>query len=413
MRRSLVVGLALVALAGVFAGFMMLMASPSLEPAPSEEEDPRIFQPEGYESGLWPFINARPAFEPASSVNVIVRGNTSDIVRALTERGEWNQTMEEEADADRETFSAREVNVTGTRISWGEAAGAARYAYVHDGETGEWVREADQLHLGTYFGNRLHLRMYESPHPEEPWVAMQVHSEHFDWFTLRHAVDGIEEAQLTLEEDFRGQPWVENLYRAWLDNEGPADADGWATVIELALVLPLLSTSSPVVERIWKRLTPVDRRRLRAVWRRITPRKLALAATVAGLYFAVRLAGITLEHTTPAPAKAIAGGLYPVIAFGIPLATYGIAHGITERIDAGAVAALALAAAVLVDYAVLGVDVLPVGLLVQRFGVVVSLGLIGAGAAQRATRERHLNDLVVVGAILWVGLLSATLAGWI
>lgn len=398
----------------MFVGFMMLMATPSLDRvAPEVQEDPQMYQVDGYESGFWPYINARKAFEPSSSINVLIVGNMSDVKVALTERGHWNETPVEEEDADRETFSARDVNVTGTTTLWGEATGGTRYAYVHDGEEGEWTRETEQLNLGTYFGERLHLRMYESPREEEPWVAIQVHTEHFDWFTLRHAVDGIDEAQRTLEADFMGEPWVEDVHRSFLDNEGPADGDGWATIIELALVLPLMTVSSATFARWWDRLNPVDQRRLLAAWRRITPRKVALAATVAGLFFAVRLGGIGLEHAGVLTSHQIAAVLYPVIAFGLPAATYAVAHGIMERIDAGLTAGLALAAAVLMDYAVLGVDVLPVDVILQRFGVVVALGLIAAGAARRATRKQLVNDLVTGGVLLWLGLLAATLMGWI
>lgn len=414
MRRSVMVAGAFLVLAGLFLGFMVLMATPTLDRVgPEPVEEPAMFSLEGYESGFWPFINARQAFEPTSSINVIVRASAEEVTAALTEEGRWNRTPSNETDADPGTIRPFEENETAPAPIWGEASGSARYAYVHDGETGEWVREAAQLHVGTYFGERLHLRLYESPAPEEPWVAIQVHSEHFDWFTLRHAVDGIEEPQRALEDEFMDQLGHENVVRVFLNNEGPADADGWATLVELAMVLPFFAATGAVGTRAWDRLEPADQRRLLAAWERITPRAVALAILIAGLYFGVRLGGIALESFTRLPPKSIAALLYPFLALGIPLGTYLIAHGIHRRIDAGITAGLALGAAVMVDYSVLGVDVLSIGLILQRFGVVFALALFAAGAAERATRKHHVNTLVVTGASLWLVLLTATVLGWV
>lgn len=413
MRRSVVVAGALLVLAAVFLGFMLLMATPTLDRVGHEPvEDPEMHSLEGYESGFWPFINARPAFEPASSINVIVRASAEEVTTALTEQAQWNRTRANQTDADPGTIRPFEENATEPGPIWGEAAGGARYAFVHDGDEGEWVRETVQLHVGTYFGERLHLRLYESPVPEEPWVAIQVHSEHFDWFTLRHAVDGIEEPQSALEADFMEQLGDENVVRVFLNNQGPADADGWATLVNLAVVAPFLAATGTVGSRAWARLDPADQRRLLAVWERVTPRTVGLAILIAGLFFGVRLGGIALENLTPIPSKVIAGSLYPFLAFGIPLGTYVIAHGIHRRIDAGMTAGLALGAAMMVDYSVLGVDVLSMGLILQRFGVVFALALFAAGAAERATRKHHLNTLVLTGAGLWVALLGATVLGW-
>lgn len=421
MRRSLVVAGAVVGLAVAFALSAMLLASPSTQRIdPSPDDDPQIYRLEGYESGVYPFTNTRPSFAPYSPLNVIVRGSTDEVVTALTERSqtEWNRTALNQTDADEDAFGARQVNMSGTTITWGEAGGATRWAYVHNGTHGTWVKETDQLHDGTYFGSRLHIRLYESPNETEPWVAMQVHSEHFDWFTLRHAVDGVEDAQRQVEADFMNQPWVDRVYRDFLANDGPSDADGWTTIVELAIalpaILPVAAAGSKGLGRLWDRLTPLDRHRVRAAASRLTPRVATLAGAVAGLVFLVRGGGIVLEHyATFMSPFAIAGTLYPVLAFGIPLATYAIAHGMERRIDAALTASVALAAAILGDYAIIGVDVLGFELIAHRFGLVVALGLIAGGAARRATREKHINDLLLGGGMLWVGLLVTTLVGWI
>jgi hypothetical protein len=106
---------------------------------------------------------------------------------------------------------------------------------------------------------------------------------------------------------------------------------------------------------------------------------------------------------------AIAALWYPFIAVGVPVATYAFAHRLTRRMDAAVTAAGALSIAFLLDYAYLGVEVLPIDIVLQRTGVVLALGLIAAGASQRATRDRRLNRLLVAGVVLWIGLLVATL----
>ncbi|MFC7194450.1 hypothetical protein ACFQL4_06885 [Halosimplex aquaticum] len=112
----------------------------------------------------------------------------------------------------------------------GAARGAKRFLYVHDralteegpnettrrpyralpftggvGEAGgEWIDETYQLHDGKYFASRYHLRVYESPYESDEWVAIQAHSDHWDWFRLRHTVHDTENAQDYVESEFWG-----------------------------------------------------------------------------------------------------------------------------------------------------------------------------------------------------------------
>jgi hypothetical protein len=405
---GLVVGLAVVF--GLAVSWLAPPTSDRADPAPDRE--PEVHRLEGYESGFHPYLNDRPAPANRSPVNVVVKGNLSEIVTALRERSEteWNDTVAEE----RNGTDAGGINVTGTEIAWGQAKGTARYAYVHDGEQGEWVPESAQLNDGSYFGYRHHVRLYESPRADEPWVVMQVHSEHFDWFTLRHAVDGVQDAQHRVESDLMEEPYVERVWRTHLGNDDASDSDGWATVIELALALPLglamVRTRQASEGSPWR----AARAAYDELRSRITLRHGALAASIVALLLGVRWAGNVLDHhVDPLSTYAIGALLYPVLAIGIPLATFAVARDMERRIDAGLTAAGALGTAIILDYVYLGVDVLPIDILVHRVALVVAIGLVAAGSARRGARLRRFNATLAVGLALWLGLLAATLFGWV
>jgi hypothetical protein len=426
MRRSAVIAGVLLVLALVVLGATSLFAPPSTEEvAPEEDESPELVTFADSQSGFWAYLNARESFEQRSPINVVVRGDADEVVRIMREDTdtEWSETDEEHEDAgpgaildrgldDEERTAEEDLYVTET--GWGTAAGTTRYAYVDpgDGSGGQWVTETLQIDDGDYYGQRYHIRLYESPDPDDEWVAMQAHTEHFDWFTLRHRVDGVEEAQTYVESDFMGQPFVDNVWRMYLDNQGPSDSDGWATVVELAAVVPLLVVGR-FARPLSERLTRTDRRRIEAARERIELRHIALAATVAGLLLGVRAAGIALERHTGLGVYTIAALLYPVVAVGIPVATYAIASGLERRMDSAVAAATGLAVGILVDYSYLGVDVLPVDVVVQRATLIVTLGLIAGGAARRATRESRWNDMLLVGVGVWVLLLLVTLLGYV
>ncbi|WP_254527930.1 hypothetical protein [Natrinema gelatinilyticum] len=327
-------------------------------------------------------------------------------------------------------------------LDWGEADGGVRYAYLDPGpnERGYWTTETLQLEDGDYYGQRYHIRLYESPNEDDDWVAMQTHTEHFDWFTLRHRVDGAKAAQKKVESEFMSHPRVDpqdDVSRIYLANGGPSDTDGWATLVEFTglFVIPTLvgvrarghgldtvSGTGRSTERISQRtstavddhLTDVDRRRIAAAYGRFETGHLLLLVTVLALYLGVRMSGIFLEHRaeflTP---HQIAALLYPIIGVGIPVATYLIARGLTRRLDAAVVAAGSLAVAVWLDYGLLGVDSLPIDVVVQRMLVVVALGLIAGGAAKRAARNSKFNDMLLVGTAMWVLVLVGTLFGYL
>jgi len=410
MRRLLVVGCVVLAVALVFGGAVSLLAPPTAGPGGEATAEPDVYRLEGHESGVWPFLSPEPAPVERSPINVVVRGDAERVGAALEADGdrEWEGTPPDERHAEPDAFVPEDVDPAATGIEWTTTTGTARYAYVHDGESGEWVRETAQLHDGTYYGHRTHIRLYESPHDEEDWVAMQVHTEHFDWFTLRHTVDGVEEGQRRVEADFMGSPAVDRVSREYLGNDGPSDADGWASVIELAAVAFAIGTVS-LSGTDGSRLAPADRRRIRAARERLTARHGLLVAATGGLLLGVRGAGILLEVYVPLSVHAIAALLYPFVGVGIPLTAYGLGGTFERRVDAGVSAAVGLGLAVLLDYAVVGVAVLPIDVVLHRIGVVLAVGLVAAGAAGRSSRGARLDELALAGLLAWVVLSLATL----
>jgi len=417
MRRTLAIGAAVLGIAVITIFGLSIVTEPSTAPVAPEEstqsEREQLVRFDGHESGVWPWLSPDRSFRQRSPINVVVQGDADTAIRILRSgtETEWQQTPTDEQEVREDDLSIEDLRLNGTSIRWGTTGGGARYAYVHDGESGEWIRESEQLHDGAYYGHRVHIRLYESPHPEEEWVAMQAHTEHFDWFTLRHAVDGVQNAQVHVETDLMDNAAVDVLWRSQLGNGNVSDSDGWATMVQLALLLPLFAFGSAALDRLWRsRLTPVDRRRLRMLRDHLSLRQGVLAAAIVGLLLGVRVGGLVLERSVESlTMHQIAGLLYPFIAVGIPLATYLVARKIERRMDAAVTASLAMAAGILLDYSFVGVAVIPIDILLHRFGVILAIGLIAGGAAKRATREARLNELAVSGIGLWLLLLAATL----
>ncbi|WP_049922573.1 hypothetical protein [Halopiger djelfimassiliensis] len=451
MRRSLVIVFVLLGISLLFVGGPSLLFSPSTDavaPDTASQSDPEIVSLEDSDSGFWPYLNDRKAHEKRSPVNVIVRGNTTTIVELLAEHGDgdWRATDQDHFSTDE--FAAAAANETPTEgdanesadsngtslgpisptaIPWSQADGATRHAYLDPGpdEPAYWTTETVQLEDGEYYGYRYHIRAYESPNPDDRWIIMQTHSEHFDWFTLRHRVDGVEQAQSRLESDLMAIPGVdtrEDVRRIYLGNEGPSDANGWATKLDLAavaLVVGLAAGRNRDPGRVLggpleAYLTESDRVRLRAAADRLDARHLLLAATVIAIVLGVRIAGIALDRTVDSlSAHGIAAVLYPCLAVGLPVAAYAIANGLERRLDAAVAASLSLAIAIWLDYSLLGVDVLPIDVVVQRMLVVIAFGSIAAGAARRATRDSRLNALLIGGVTMWTLVLVGTLLGYL
>ncbi|MFW6384368.1 MAG: hypothetical protein ACOCZC_03120 [Halodesulfurarchaeum sp.] len=170
-----------------------------------------------------------------------------------------------------------------TQIPWIRATGAVRFAYIDPGEDEPyWTTETLQVEDGDYYGSRVHIRMYEAPNPDDEWLAMQAHTEHFDWFTLRHRVDGDRAAQARVETDLMSASQVdhqEDITRIYLANDGGTDFDGWVTIVDIGagMVAPMLfmlaigaRTRRRVDEFLDRYVTSTGRVRLAEARRRFT-----------------------------------------------------------------------------------------------------------------------------------------------
>ncbi|MFW6458838.1 MAG: hypothetical protein ACOCY6_05465 [Halodesulfurarchaeum sp.] len=452
MRRSLVIGVTILAVALLLVGVPSILTWVSSTHEAPQGPEPEVYYPENSDSGFWPYLSKNKVLSQHSPINLVVRGDSEQVVRLLTEVPErdWDETRDVSSNeslllSDNETYENRthinetlandtienvskgESRTDPTQIPWIRAAGAVRFAYIDPGEDEPyWTTETLQVDDGDYYGSRVHIRMYEAPNPDDEWVAMQAHTEHFDWFTLRHRVDGDRAAQTRVEADLMSASQVdhqEDVSRIYLANDGGTDSDGWVTIVDIGagMVAPLLfvlvigARTPPRVDEFLDRyVTSTGRTMLAEARRRFTYRHLGLVLTVVALILGVRLLGIALERNVDfLSMHAIAKLLYPLISLGIPVATYACANGILHRLDAALTASFTLSAAIWIDYGLVGIETVSLDVLLQRMLLVVALGLIAAGAARRTTRDRRLNGLLVVGVAIWVLTLAATLMGYL
>ena len=473
-RVTLAAAITVVLLAGA-----VTMVEPGTREAPAERggTPTKLVEPKPGENVFWPYTSrSRSASGRTLAINVVVYGDTATIRDYLT-RGrdpDWNKTSADEQDIDPGEGPIAEGNATnGTLVEWSAATGSTRYLYVHDRTRtaeesggvirrpyralpytgprgadvgGTWMEETGQLHDGTYLGARHHIRLYESPYESDNWVAIQAHSEHWDWFRLRHTVHGTEAAQNRVENEFMGEPFADGVWRLYLDNGGGANSDGWATVIDLVGENgadgsgPLALGAAGLVLG-----TAVRRRRRRSRPRADTPQPpplsdtplprwlrsldrldpqligrlvrglsyVLLFAVLLGLYLGVRFSGVALEQAFPATdPKFIAALLYPVLAFGLPGAAYLAGRNLDPVRSFGA-AATGIGAAFVLDYQYLVVTTLPLNVVLHRLGLAVALGAITAGAVTRDASTQAVNRIVGAGIVLWVYLLVAALVGWL
>jgi hypothetical protein len=400
---------AAIVLVACLGGAVVLAEWPFWGVALDQPEEPRMVTVGDAETELWPYTARDRRFDARTlGINVVFYDDPADVETALRERSALRWEEDDVADAEVDdgngTAAADRVEIDPEAeriedaITFRDAEGATRYVYVDPGggDGGVWMDESYQLHSGTYLGSRLHIRAYEDPNGE--WTAVQVHDEHWDWFRLRHTVTGISDPQRQLEADFMGEPYVERVARYPFEN-ATLDGDGWASIIYLAAASILFGLAGQI-ERAGRRFAQRQRR------------ELGLGVAVLALYLSVRLLGVVGEQlATDLSPKAVAAPLYLLLAVGTPTAAYLLGRG-SNRTWAFAFAAGGLGTAIIVDFAAMGVSLLPLRVVLHRVSVAVALGLIAVGGALAADREDRSAPLFV-GALGWVAALLAPLFGYI
>jgi hypothetical protein len=135
-------------------------------------------------------------------------------------------------------------------------------------------------------------------------------------------------------------------------------------------------------------------------------------SSLIGLQVLVRSAGIALERAFPAISPQLfAGGLYPLLAVGPVLLVVFFARDLNP-LTAFAFAAIGVGAGFTLDMLGLGLEVVPVRLVLHRVGLMLSVGLLALRIARRATDEPSESidiervSLASIGAAAWfIGLL--------
>lgn len=365
-----------------------------------------VYVAENESSRLWPYTSRRKDFETLTlPINVVIRTDAAHVRRILAGSDGTNSSWTAQS-PENET-----VVLNGTEVPWSQAHGATRYTYIATEDGGQWLDETYQLHNGTYFGSRIHLRLYDGGTATNPWTAIQAHDEHFDWFRLRHTVSSVAEGRKHVERDFYGSRYLADIERQRYANGGIKDTDGWVTVIEVVkwtmggprvFVLPIgvglilglgPNRAGSIVSAAKAAVSEID----------LTSYHAALTVGLAAIPLGVRIAGITLETRTPLggnPAL-ISAMLYPVLAVGIPLVAVEVGRYLPAE-DGFAFAALGLGLGLVADYAFLAVTALPVPVVLNRVVLLLAVGLLAAGGTPEATEWPHRHRYSVVGAILWI-----------
>ncbi len=363
------------------------LTAPSVSTPDREEPDRHLVTLGESDTAIWPYVGPKRSFERrASSINLVVQADADEVTRRLR-TGETAFNDSEPAFTE-ENRSERQVD-NGTGVTWSDAYGAKRYVYYETDTQQVWTAQTSQLHHGDYFGGQYHVRVYDLKQAEENWTVVQAHDEHWDWFTLTHTVDSLEEARVTIEQDFMAAAGTSEVQRVYYDNGDTYDHDGWTTLVHLAL-LPLLGATAFVpsieqaVDRLWTRHT---------VWR------VVLFLAIPAVVLAVRAGGVAAENYLTLDPDVVVAALYPVLVFGTPAVAFAAGRRL-EPTDGFLFGALGFGMAVVVDYAVIGISVLPIEIVMHRVGLAVAIGLIAAGARPR--EEFDFEPALVVGSMLWL-----------
>lgn len=427
----------LVAVIIVVVAFVLVSMSPFVEHEPAEpveQADVRIIAPvENGNTTMWPYTSRGRTFTRATlPINVVVHSDAATVNRLLQTRATapshyWNESADSWVTHDPEESN---VTLNGTGIHWGPSAGSERYTYIRTEDEGVWKKSTYQIHDGTYFGSRNHLRLYEGGSNNQTWTAIQAHHEYWDWFRLRHDVNSLSRAQYHVEQDLMDSGLTADVRREYWANGGAIDSDGWVTAIDLSYRVtsgpqaPDDTEESPsrhalVVPLIWLAL-PVHRKELLAAvqdqleWiheSRIDRSFVALFASTALIPLIVRIGAITAERTFPAASPiAVGGPFYLLLVLGLPASAYLFGRHVSAT-DGFIAAVFGAGMGMMLDYAYLGLVAIPYGALVQRIVLLIGLGLIAAGGTRWATTPFSRHRYHTVGAVIWVGILVWPLLG--
>lgn len=338
-----------------------------------EPEATTLVSPNGTNSYVWSYTSRSRSVDGRTlALNVVVRGDPERVRRALVARSDAN-------------WSSVDRNTPVQISPWRPAHGSVRYTYVSPGRnaSGRWIPADYQLHVGTYFGHRTHVRAY--PSWSGNWTALQVHTEYWDWFRVRHTVTGVASGAQFVESDLRDEPFVERVAQSSHGNRG-GGSDGWWTIIDFVPALLLAGAAVRVTDRA-------------------TARDVALPAALLGVVLGVRGWGLAAEAVFPnvTPKLFVAIG-YPVLAIAPPvLVTVLAADRPPERVVS--LTAVGFSTGLVLDMALVGVRHVPNKVAYHRIALVAALAVIAYGSARDDRR------VVVVGIAAWLSALAAPLFG--
>ena len=371
-----------------------------------EPTEPRLIEPVDDGTLLWPYTaKSKRHGARTLAINLVIRGDPETVREAMLNRSgpTWTETPPEKAGAEAETFAAEiaggnETGGTAELVFWSPARGSTRYAYVVDEGTGRWLTESYQIHDGTYFGRRTHVRAYEDPQGE--WTAMQAHDEYWDWFRLRHTVTGVASAQRTVERDFMDAPFVDEVVRHPYHHGAPGGRN-WVTVVHVSLLV-----APGFVALGFDRARTVTARGLDRYGR-----ELGLGLALFALYVGARWLGIGIERVWPtADPHHVAAPVYLLLVLGIPILTAVLARGADPGgAFTGAVAWLG--SAFVVDAVAMQVSALPLRFVLHRTAVLLAVGLIAYGGALATDRDRRLP--LLLGLVGWTVVLVPPALGYL
>lgn len=365
---------------------------------------------------LWPYTSRRQSFDSITlPINVVFEEDAATVRRLLVASTADSDSQWQTTSPDNET-----VVLNGTDTAWSESHGATRYTYVYTESSGRWLDESAQLHDGSYFGTRYHLRLYEGGGSDRTWTAVQAHEEHWDWFRLRHTVGSLSEARQHVEHGFYGTRYLASIERERYANGDIMDTDGWVTVIDLVdwTTPPVHTVFAPLFLGVAVALTnglKSFRHRVRESdhLSSLTRHHVALFVAMATIPLAVRVVSIALEQETPLgqSPKSIAALLFPVVVFGLPLAA-GVLGRYLQADEGFVTAAVGLGIGFVLDYTYLQITVLPIAVVLHRFCLLLAIGLIAAGGIRWSTDVLNRYGYTAVGSVLWVGALLLSLLGF-